>query len=77
MNAGNKQREQADGFMIEALHYTNSIKDNNGESLLLFIVNKIRNEKRDIMDFHKRVSVCRNAIKCDMSQVKDEVAEVK
>lgn len=42
--------------MIEALHHTNSIKDSNGESLLLFIVNKIRNENPDIMDFHQRVS---------------------
>ncbi len=77
MNAGNKQREQADGFMIEALHYTNSIKDYNGESLLFFIVNKIRNEKPDIMDFYQRVSQCRNAIKCDISQIKAEAAEVK
>lgn len=77
MNAGNNQREQADGFMIEALHYTNSIKDNNGESLLLFIVNKIRYEKPEMIDFHQRASVCRNAIMCDMSQIKAEVAEVK
>jgi hypothetical protein len=41
MNAGNKQRGQADGFLIEGLGKAKNIKDIDGNSILQVIVTKL------------------------------------
>jgi hypothetical protein len=41
MNAGNKQRQQADGFEIDAFSKTFSIKNASGQSIMQVILEKL------------------------------------
>lgn len=54
LNAGNKQRGQADGFLIDALSKTTTLKDINGESVLKLIVTTISEENPEILEIRNR-----------------------
>lgn len=54
LNAGNKQRGQADGFLIDALSKTTTLKDINGESVLKLIVTTISEESPEILEIRNR-----------------------
>lgn len=47
MNAGNKQRGQADGFNIDDLGKTQTLKDGDGKSMLQFICYSLHQEDLD------------------------------
>jgi len=58
LNAGNKQRGQADGFQIDALSKTTTLKDINGESVLKLIVTTISEENPEILEIKNRTLSC-------------------
>jgi len=58
LNAGNKQRGQADGFQIDALSKTTTLKDINGESVLKLIVTTISEENPEISEIKNRTLSC-------------------
>jgi predicted CopG family antitoxin len=49
MNAGNKQRQQADGFEIDAFTKTFSIKSADGKSIMQVILELLQKKNGDIM----------------------------
>jgi hypothetical protein len=51
MNAGNKTRGQADGYQLDALSKTVSIKDTDGNSILKLICKKLNDEDPLFIDF--------------------------
>ena len=51
LNAGNKTRGQADGYLIDALDKTTSIKDNDGNSMLKLICQKLYEEDNEFINF--------------------------
>lgn len=49
MNAGNKQRQQADGFEIEAFSKTFSIKTAAGQNIMTVILERLQKKNEGIM----------------------------
>lgn len=70
MNAGNKNRGQADGYELDALSKTFSIKDINGDSIMKTICNTIFEEDPKFADFKGQFEACYTAFKCVIDDIK-------
>ena len=70
MNAGNKNRGQADGYELDALSKTFSIKDINGDSIMKTICNTIFEEDPKFADFKSQFESCYAAYKCVIDDIK-------
>lgn len=77
MNAGNKQRGQADGFEIDAINKAFSIKDINGASMMSTVCQKIFEKDENFLEFKPRFSPCYTSLKSKVDDVKSESDKAK
>ena len=77
MNAGNKTRGQADGYELDALSKTFSIKDINGVSIMKMICEKMFNQDEKFVDFKNGFDACYSALKCVVDDIKKESEKAK
>jgi len=74
MNAGNKSRGQADGFLLDSLSKTQSIKDSEGRSILQILCKNHFEEDPSFADFKQDYSNCYAGLKCIAEDItKDSV----
>jgi len=72
LNAGNKQRGQADGFELDALAKTFSIKDSEGNAIMKMITAKLYEDDESIAEFKAGFSSCFTCLKCIVDDVKKD-----
>jgi hypothetical protein len=77
MNAGNKSRGQADGYMLDALGKTQTIKDNDGKSMLQLICKKLVEEDPEFITFKTNFKDCYYNLKVVFEDVKKECQKAK
>ena len=77
LNAGNKTRGQADGFEIEAISKTFSIKDTNGSCIMLTICQKMFEKDEEFTKFKDSFPMCYKALKCKVDEIKTESDKAK
>ena len=70
MNAGNKTRGQADGYQLDALSKTLSIKDINGQSILAMILKKLHEEDESFVEFKQDFEACYVSLKNPVDDLK-------
>ena len=63
MNAGNKSRGQADGFLVDALSKTSSIKDVDGNPIIHTICKTLAKDNEEFMNFKQAFEPCYQALK--------------
>ena len=72
MNAGNKSRGQADGYHLDALQKTSSIKDGDGKSIMFTICKKMVEEDVTFMNFKTKFECCQDSIKRIVEDIKKD-----
>lgn len=72
MNAGNKNRGQADGYHLDALQKTSSIKDGDGKSIMHTICKKMVEEDSSFMEFRSKFECCQDSIKRIVEDIKKD-----
>ena len=73
MNAGNKTRGRADGYHLDALGKTVSIKDSDGKSMLNLICRKLHEEDGEFVStFKDNLKDCYDCLKIVFEDVKKE-----
>lgn len=77
MNAGNKSRGQADGFLLDALGKTLSIKDVDGNSMLSIILEKLSKEDESFMEFKKEFEPCYASLKFPIDDLKRDLEKAQ
>ena len=70
MNAGNKTRGQADGYQLDALSKTVSIKDTDGNSILKLICKKLNDEDPLFIDFKQSFLDAYECHRCSIEGIK-------
>jgi hypothetical protein len=77
MNAGNKSRGQADGYQLDALSKTLSIKDPDGNSILKMICAKLYEEDETFGEFKADYPESYGAIKCVIEDLTKDANKAK
>lgn len=77
LNAGNKTRGQADGYELDALSKTFSIKDADGNPIMKTIVDQIFSEDETIAEFKAQFSSCYTCLKCVVDDVKKDIEKAE
>lgn len=77
MNAGNKSRGQADGYQLDALSKTLSIKDSEGNSILSMICQKLFEQDPSYAEFKVDYEYCYAAHKCIIEDIKKDCNKAK
>ena len=77
MNAGNKTRQQADGYQIDAFSKPNSIKDINNEPMFSLICRTIYEEDNTFIDFKKKFGDLNEVMKTPIDEIKTDCDKAK
>ena len=77
MNAGNKTRGQADGYLLDALGKTLTIKDANGTNMLTFICKILYEEDEEIMNIKQIMEPCYVCLKVVLDDIKKDFERSK
>ena len=75
MNAGNKNRGRADGFHLDALSKTMSIKDGDGVSILQMCCTLLHQKDPEFINFKSEFEESYDSIKCVIGDLQKDAAK--
>lgn len=70
MNAGNKSRGRADGFLIDSFSRSFSVKDSEGRSVMKMVIDELYKDDETIIKFKEQFANCYGALKSKAKDIK-------
>lgn len=77
LNAGNKTRERADGFLLEALGKATNIRSGDGRTILQVVCATLCQDDAEFRGFKSNFSHCQAALKSIVDDVEKACDKVK
>jgi len=72
MNAGNKNRGRADGFLLDSLSRSFSVKDVDGQSVMKIVIDQLLKKDESISKFKDKFSNCYKSLKSKAKDLADD-----
>lgn len=72
LNAGNKQKGQADGFDLKDLQSTTTLKDSNGHNILMIICKMLYEDDNDFLKFKEEFKDVYDSVKLNTEDLKKQ-----
>ena len=72
MNAGNKSRGRADGFLMDSFSRSFSVKDANGRSVMKLVIDELHKKDQTVNQFKEQFSCCYASLKSKAKDIQQD-----